>query len=537
MSLSTIYDDKVGLLNLTGIPIDQAKNYLKNQFGRIYATLNGRNPSSYIDVSLGELRSINVNFVGEVNYPGVYPIHSFSSLITGLIQAGGVDTTGSLRNIIIKRGNDPLISVDLYNYFLKGDLPKNIQLRDQDIVFVPVRLSSVTIDSNVYRPGIYESKSGETIKELIGYAGGLKPNAHTVIEIKRIKPFKDRNYNFLDTESFYIDYSKDDINYVQDGDQIKISKVFESVNEVEIIGQVKRPGKYQFYNGMRLLDLIELSGGFNDPTFWKTIYQDQGELVRRNPDESYEKLIKINLNQLKNGNLASNLELKNLDRFVVHANRNFFEKENVQISGEVNIPGSYPLIKDNETLKSILQRSGGFTSKALKNGISIFRKRKFFEPVKKNQSRDLNDYYENKNTEIIDRPIRIAWQNESIILLPGDSIVVKEETGTVNVSGEVYNPGLIEFRDGKPLRYYLNSAGGLNEKGNRKGVIIVYPNGLIVPKKWYNSPKILEGSDIIVNSKEIAPPFNITQFATNWTSIISSLITAYILSQQIGNSG
>ena len=328
-----MYDDKVGLLNLTGIPIDQAKKYLRNQFGRIYATLNGSKPSSYIDISLGELRSINVNFVGEVNYPGVYPIHPFSSLITGLIQAGGVDTTGSLRNIMIKRGSDPSISVDLYNYFLKGDLPKNIQLRDQDIVFVPVRLSSVTIDSNVYRSGIYESKSGETIKELIGYAGGLKPNAHTVIELKRVRPFKDRNGNFLDTESFYIDYSKDDVTYVQDGDQIKISKVFDSVSEVEIIGQVKRPGKYQYYKGMRLLDLIELSGGFNDSTFWKTVYQAQGELVRRNPDQSYEKLIKINLNKLKNGDLASNLKLNNLDRFVVHANRNFFEKENVQISG------------------------------------------------------------------------------------------------------------------------------------------------------------------------------------------------------------
>ena len=152
-----IYDDKVGVLNIMGKSIESAGLYFKNQFGRVYATLNGRNPSTYIDVSLGKLRSINVNFVGEVNYPGVYPIHPFSTLITGLIQAGGVDTTGSLRKIEIRSSSGLIRNIDLYDYFLKGELPKNIQLRDQDVIFVPVRLSSVMIDSNVFRPGIYES--------------------------------------------------------------------------------------------------------------------------------------------------------------------------------------------------------------------------------------------------------------------------------------------------------------------------------------------------------------------------------------------
>ena len=96
-----IYDSKVGLLNLTGKTIAEARNYLNEQFGRVYSTLKGNNRTTFMDVSLGELRSINVNFVGQVNYPGVYPIHPFSTVITGLIQAGGVDTLGSLRKILI----------------------------------------------------------------------------------------------------------------------------------------------------------------------------------------------------------------------------------------------------------------------------------------------------------------------------------------------------------------------------------------------------------------------------------------------------
>ena len=82
-----IYDEKVGLLNLTGRTIEDARKYLSAQFGRVYATLNGKTPTTFMDVSLGELRSINVNFVGQVEYPGVYPIHPFSTVITGLIQA------------------------------------------------------------------------------------------------------------------------------------------------------------------------------------------------------------------------------------------------------------------------------------------------------------------------------------------------------------------------------------------------------------------------------------------------------------------
>ena len=127
-----IYDQKVGLLYLMGKTIKESESYLKNQYGQIYATLNGDKPTTFLDVSLGKLRSINVNFVGEVNYPGVFPVHPFSTVITGLIQAGGVKETGSLRNIQIKRDGKSLNNIDLYDYLLKGNVSNDIQLKDQD---------------------------------------------------------------------------------------------------------------------------------------------------------------------------------------------------------------------------------------------------------------------------------------------------------------------------------------------------------------------------------------------------------------------
>ena len=129
--------------------------------------------------------------------------------------------------------------------------------------------------------------------------------------------------------------------------------------------------------------------------------------------------------------------------------------------------------------------------------------------------------------------IRVAWQNTEIALMPGDSVVVKEKTSTIFVTGSVYNPGVLEFRKGKSLRFYLNGAGGLTDGANEKGIVILYANGIVSPKKWYSSPSVLEGSTIIVNQKAPEEPFDITQFATNWTSIISSVVTILVLSKQL----
>jgi protein involved in polysaccharide export with SLBB domain len=540
----TIYDERVGLLSMMGKTIDDSEDFLLNQFGRVFATLKGPKPSTYIDISLGKLRSINVNFVGEVIYPGIYPVHPFSSVITGLIQAGGVDTTGSLRNIQIKRNGKEYALLDLYDYLIKGNLSKNIQLRDQDIVVVPIRQSTITIDSAVVRPGIYEAIPGETVKQIISYSGGFKPNASGTIGLKRIIPFDKRSVTQSSIENYYVDYTNSELLPIQNGDVITAETIFTTLNQVEIIGQVKKPGVYFYYSGMRIKDLIELAGGFNDTSFWKSVYQERGELVRRNPKTRYESVIDINLKNIINGDTAHNVLLQNLDRFVVHANLNFFETENVQILGEVNIPGSYPLISDNETLNSVLNRAGNLTSKALKNGISIYRDKKYIEsnkikePKIINQDGLTNNIYENNIYEnnITSEKVRVAWQNQSITLMPGDSVIVKEITGTVNISGEVYNPGLIEFQEGKSLKYYIDLAGGTTIDGNKNDVIVIYANGLVKPKKLFNSPRIHDGSTIIVNKKAIKEPFDITTFASSMLSIISTTVTILVLSKQL-NAG
>ena len=490
-----IYDDKVGLLNLTGKNINNVSKFLNDQFGRVYSTLQGNNPTTYIDVSLGRMRSININFTGEVFRPGISPVHPFSTIISAISQVGGIKTTGSLREIHVKRDGKTYATFDLYEYLIEGKLPKNIQLKDQDLIFVPIRLSTVTMSSAIVRPGIYESKLGESIKSMLDYAGGAKEDASSRIGIKRIANAKVKN--------FYIDINESENVTINNGDKIELIKMFESVKSVEIIGQVKSPGIYNFWTGMTIKNLFELSGGYEDTTFYKSIHTTSAEIIRKNPDSPFETVISIDLDNLLSDQKA-NLLLQNLDRFVIHANPNYFEKKNVVILGEVRVPGSYPLLRKNEDLQSFINRAGGLTEKAFPEAIEIFRD-----------------------------SLRIGWENTKIPISAGDSIIVKPKTGVVLVQGEIYNKGYIEYQKGKSLQYYIDSAGGITINGNKNDVFVLYANGVVKPKKMLSSPKIRDGSTIIVNFKEPEEPFDATEFANTTVSLISSLLTVIVLINQI----
>ena len=248
----------------------------------------------------------------------------------GLIQIGGIKETGSIRSISIKRNNETVANFDLYKYLLSGDIPKNIQLRDQDIVVVPVRKSTIFVDSSVVRPAIYESLPNETIKDLINYSGGLTTTASNIISLERVKNRNEIEKNNPNSKSFYINYLDSENYQAIDGDKIKVKSIFKSVQKVEIFGQVKKEGQYNYYDKMTLTDLIELSGGFKDSTYLKSVYLEQAEIIRRDPSTRYEKIIKINLNDFIENDKSKNIPLKNLDKVIIHSNLNFFERKTLK---------------------------------------------------------------------------------------------------------------------------------------------------------------------------------------------------------------
>ena len=497
-----VYIERVGQLNLTGKSMEQAGSYLEKQFQKVYETLKGSNPSTFLDVSLGKLKSINVTFVGEVKLPGIHPLHPFSTVLTGLIQAGGVDTTGSLRNIQIIRGDNDPQQVDLYAFLSAGKTAAaNTRLQDNDVIFIPTRNSSIEIEGAVKRPGIYESIPGETVADLVDYAGGLKINAQHNLAVYRLNPASsslEQNAKSV----IYVPFNEAHQVTIQGNEQIIVYAVPDYTKSVYVFGQVKNPGEYGFEEGMHLLDLMHLVGGLFDDTYYQTIYAEKADILRRNSKSNFPEIISVNLADLIQGNQTQNIELQNWDIVLVRQNQNFTISKQVQITGSVKVPGVYSLQQPNETLENLLDRSGSFTDQAYVDGVKLFRNN-----------------------------IQVAMNNFDLALVDGDSIDVPEHSGVVQVLGEVYNTGYVQYVNKRNLNNYIEAAGGFTLDARKKYITVIYPNGDVKVKGTFITPVIKEGSVIIVHTKEEQLPFDMTEFLKETASIIASLATIFYILQ------
>jgi len=493
-----IYIDDIGQLSLTGKRLEDARAFLNVRFEQVYSTLKNPNPTTFLDVTLGTLKFINVKFLGEVNQPGIYPIHPFSTVMTGLILVGGVKESGSLREIQVIRDGEVHTIVDLYAFLLQGKTDRDIRLQDQDVIVVPVRKSTIRIEGMVSRPAIYESIPGESFSQLLAYAGGFLPDAQDQLVVERIIPSQEREHDDNAIETFYIPYNELDEATVVDGDIIHIHEIHSVQLQISVRGQVKRPGAYVYQDSMRLMDALNLAGGINDESYWKSVYTNQAEVIRRREDAENPLTIPIDLNLLREGDESQNILLQNLDEVVIRQNPHFDPPKNITVKGEVAVPGAYSILSNNETLADIFRRAGGFTDLAFEDGIRMYRG--------ENQA-------------------RVVLQDYSIQVAAGDSVYVPEHPGVVQVIGEVYNPGLIHFREGKSLQQYVVSAGGYSRDADKRDISVVMPDGDVQLRRLIFDPKVREGSTIIVHEKEQSEPFDVTEFLAELTSILASLYT------------
>ena len=496
----TIYVERIGLVHLAGKTISEAEILVKGKLESAYSTLRGSRPKTFFDFSLGELKTINVKFVGEIKAPGLYPIHPFSTVTTGLMQAGGVDTTGSLRNIQIIRNGEVVSSMDLYAFLLKGRDDGDARLQDQDVVFVPVRESDINISGEVRRPGTYEMKETESLIELITYAGGLKPTARSPLMVRRIDPLNSRRSEDTPRSSFSISVS-DLMNWnCQTGDSVYVPFLLPEEKEISVRGQVKKPGIYVYQDSMTILDALRMAGGIDDPGFLPSMHLERGEILRKNSEGDHAIIQPFNLGELLSGDGAQNITLQNYDIIVVRRAEFFHAPEEVTILGEVIVPGVYSIRENDESLESIITRAGGFSERAFPDGIIM--------------NRD---------------SVRVISTDDQIAVMAGDEIIVPRKPGTVEVMGEVYNPGLIHYDRRMSLKEYIEYAGGFTNEANTGNVSVIYPSGDVKIKGWFGSPKVVEGSLIVVHREPDHEPFNYTEFLSETASIVASLATIFFI--------
>lgn len=237
----------LGVFNAVGLTYAELKKY-------IHDIVEQRMIGVRANITMGKLRSIQVFVLGAAYKPGAYTVSSLSTITHALVISGGVSEIGSLRNIQLKRAGKLVSELDIYDLLLKGDTSKDQLLRSGDVVFIPTRANSVSIDGDVRRPAIYEFKSGESVSELLGFAGGMLPNAYP--QQARMERFDDRRLRAIEN----IDLSDPAAlaSLLKQGDFLHVPSTSERYSEaITLRGNIVRPGSYQLRKGMHISDLIK----------------------------------------------------------------------------------------------------------------------------------------------------------------------------------------------------------------------------------------------------------------------------------------
>ena len=240
-----IFVPTVGTLTVAGLRYEQVQSFLHSAIATLYKDFD-------LNVTLGQLRSIQVFVLGSARQPGVYTISSLSTLVNALFTSGGPSATGSMRHIQLRRNDQVITEFDLYDLLRRGDKSHDVQLLPGDVIYIPPAGQQVAIIGSVNEPGIYEIKGDETVASALSDAGG----ATNLADEDRVLLERIENHEGRQAESFAMDDSGLK-RTLRDGDLLRVyplSPRFD--NAVTLRGNVGQPGRYAWHNGMRVSDLI-----------------------------------------------------------------------------------------------------------------------------------------------------------------------------------------------------------------------------------------------------------------------------------------
>lgn len=263
------------------------------------------------DISLGEMRTMQVFVMGDAYKPGAYTVSALTTISQAIYYSGGFSESGALRNVQLKRNGQVIRKLDMYDLLLKGDARNDIRLLPGDVVFIGALGNTISIDGEVNRPAIYEIKSGETYKQAIQMAGGFTANAYSdQIEVKRYAAKGAR-----DALTLNFSQSNDQQTKVKDGDTVNVLKKSEELTRyVQIEGDVRHPGFIEWKSGLRIADLFQSV----DTSFNSTADVNYAVVVREtNPQRDIE-VYQVNLaNAILSPTSKDNLKLNSRDRVLV----------------------------------------------------------------------------------------------------------------------------------------------------------------------------------------------------------------------------
>jgi protein involved in polysaccharide export with SLBB domain len=460
---------ELGPVTVAGIPFSEFRSDLDK---RVKEMLIG----TQVSVTMGQLRTIRVFVLGDVNRPGSYVVGGLATISAALYQSGGISGVGSLRSVELKRNGRRVAKLDLYDLLLRGDTSSDRRLQAGDVIFVPPRGSTISIAGAVKRPAIYETTGEASVADAVRLAGGLAPDAYGAgAQLERIEG--GRKTIAVDLTSAQADRVR-----VRAGDKLSVPEVLPSLEgTVVLAGHVYRPGSYQWRSGMKLTDLI------GSVDLLKPGADTGYVLIRREIDKGQSiDVLSTNLQQaFDNPSSSANIALRSSDTVNVFSRelgrqrvveplleelrlQASVEKpaQKVQVAGLVRAPGIYPL-EANMRVSDLIRAGGNLSEAAYVLEAELTR-----YAVSRGEGREIE-------IEKVDLDAILRGDSSAdLVLRPHDYLIINQipewnTTWTVSLEGEVKFPGLYRVRRGETLAEVLERAGGMTEAAYPEGVVFL----------------------------------------------------------------
>ena len=503
-----IYYENIGFINLSNKTIQEAESLLVSELSTIYSTLKDSPNSTKLMIELGKSKSINVYFSGGVSQPGIKLIHPFSDIFVALVQAGGVNKEGSLRNIQLIRNGKVINTVDFYTFFSQGSNNfSSMRLIDGDIIHVPAVKDRIEIEGSVVRPGYYEVLDNDTLDNIISYAAGLEAQASSNVIIDQVIPMERRSSSNNGLSSINVNLNDSQDIRFNNGDVIFVQKMGKTSSKVSIFGRVKNPGQYSAFNSS-LKDILDIAGGFDDPIFRKTIRDDSILIIRKDENQFYGSEFKVPYES------ADSFELQVGDKIFVYEDSNYDNLFSIAVSGEVKKRGNFQL-KKGTTVRDAIALAEGFTELANEDAVTVTE-------VFSSLDDEGNEVQE--SNQVNDASLDFELTNNSVVnVLPMENVV--------SVQGNVYDPGLIVYSGRKSLKKYINLAGGPKPNTLTSNIYIKRANGRTKKVALFRGLGITvkPGDTIFVPVDPDPQDFDITTFIADLASTLANIAAILII--------
>lgn len=606
----TVTLPEAGQVQLAGLTLEEARARLHAALSRVYSGLRpaGQRSTTFLQVSVGKLRSIQVFILGEVVRPGGYTVSSVSRILNALYAAGGPTRGGTLRDVQLNRGGRRVASLDLYEIILRGDASHEARLENGDVIFVPPVGRRIAVQGPVRRPGLFELAGDEQLNAVLRFAGGVLPTADVErAQIERVVPATMRDsLRGQDRVSIdvvlreVLDHPDRDLP-LQDGDRLTVFSIGERrINTVVVSGHsVLKPGTFEYHEGMTVADLIHLAGGLTPDAFLERA------LITRTLPDGRRTVLRVDLRAALAGEGSQNLGLVPLDELAVSSIWDLRERYTVTVGGSVRRPGSYEYL-EGMSLSDLLLEAGGLTDEAMPARAEVARVdsstragRRLAdtltvklrpgsgllpEPsdgssfplqphdavfIRRDPDFMLQTYVTLSGevkfpgayalrgrtdrlcdvvrragglTELahpaaavftrpgagriaIDFPValRNPRGRDNIVLHDGDALEVPRLSPVVTVEGAVRAPVSVLYRPGMGIGYYIEQASGFDTRADKRATTVVFADGSVRKKGLFGSPVPNAGSRIVVPSK---PPPRETDSLKDVGALVSLMASA-----------